>query len=197
MVAFEMLTFVLLLLLPVVAAAQAVPQDSRIAPALASARRVSSELTDQIRNLLMRELETGGFAGAVAVCSRLAQKTTRDFSAQAGHSVRRVSLKHRNPNNLPDPYEARQLAQLERLHQGKRMPAETWEVVTEGSRENLRYLKPIVVLPMCLTCHGPDDNIPTDVRAVLEKEYPRDRATGYRAGEFRGAVSVIVALPEQ
>jgi len=197
MVAFEMRIPILLLLSAVVVAGQTAPQDTRVANALASARRVSAELTDQIRNLLMQELKSGGFAGAVEVCSRLAQKTTRDFSTQAGHAVRRVSLKHRNPNNSPDPYEVRKLAELERLHQNRSMPAEAWEIVREGGREKLRYLKPILVLPMCLTCHGPADKIPTEVRAVLEKEYPRDRATGYRAGELRGAVSVTVAVPEQ
>jgi hypothetical protein len=31
--------------------------------------------------------------------------------------------------------------------------------------------------------------------AVLRKKYPNDRATGYREGDLRGAVSVKIALP--
>jgi hypothetical protein len=32
--------------------------------------------------------------------------------------------------------------------------------------------------------------IPAGVRAKLATEYPMDRATGYREGELRGAVSI-------
>jgi hypothetical protein len=28
------------------------------------------------------------------------------------------------------------------------------------------------------------------VKAVLAKEYPEDKATGYKAGEIRGAISI-------
>jgi hypothetical protein len=33
------------------------------------------------------------------------------------------------------------------------------------------------------------------VTAVLKEKYPNDRATGYREGDLRGAVSVKIALP--
>lgn len=194
MVASGMRTAILLILSAAAVAGQAPPSDSRAAAALDTARRISTQLTDKIRALLMQELKAGGFAGAVNVCSKLAQKTTREFSARAGHTVRRVSLKYRNPDNAPDGYEAAKLAALARLHAEKRLPAETWEVVREGGRETLRYLKPILVLPMCLACHGPAGQIAPEVRSVLEKEYPRDRAAGYRGGELRGAVSVTVVL---
>jgi hypothetical protein len=66
--------------------------------------------------------------------------------------------------------------------------------VTEGGRETLRYLKPLVAGTMCLTCHGQKAAIPPGVQAVLAREYPDDRATGYSAGDVRGAVSVRVPL---
>ena len=40
---------------------------------------------------------------------------------------------------------------------------------------------------MCLTCHGPVEAIPPEVRAVLRKRYPSDQATGYSVGDLRGA----------
>jgi hypothetical protein len=43
---------------------------------------------------------------------------------------------------------------------------------------------------LCLACHGQVSSLDPAVRAVLAERYPADRATGYRAGDLRGAVSV-------
>jgi len=40
----------------------------------------------------------------------------------------------------------------------------------------------------CLTCHGPTESIPEDVRAALRERYPDDKATGYAVGDLRGAL---------
>ena len=45
-------------------------------------------------------------------------------------------------------------------------------------------------LDKCLTCHGSDKLIPDSVQARLHQEYPNDRATGYYAGQIRGAVTI-------
>ncbi|WP_230369260.1 c-type heme family protein [Paludibacterium denitrificans] len=49
--------------------------------------------------------------------------------------------------------------------------------------------------PMCLTCHGPAEQIPTEVRQALQRSYPHDKATGYQPGMIRGAVSITRPLP--
>ena len=100
----------------------------------------------------------------------------------------------RNPANEPDGYERKVLESFDRLPQDARPAAEHWEVVREDGTESLRYLKPLVAGPMCLTCHGERAKIPVPVQAVLRKEYPDDRATGFAAGDVRGAVSVRIPL---
>jgi hypothetical protein len=45
-------------------------------------------------------------------------------------------------------------------------------------------VEPIVVQPMCVTCHGAD--VAPDLRAKIEELYPDDQATGYAAGDLRG-----------
>jgi hypothetical protein len=168
--------------------------DARTDAALAEARQVASELTDHLRNLLGRELARGGFAGAVRVCSDVALRTTKQFSAQKGRYVRRVSLRNRNPDNAPDSYERRMLEQFARLRGDGKLAPEYSEILKEGEQETLRYFKPITVGSMCLTCHGSTEAMPPEVKEILAARYPRGLATGYAAGDLRGAISVKVPL---
>lgn len=163
---------------------------------LAEARKMANELMETVRGLLMQEIQKGGFGEAVRVCSELAQEMTNRYAAQTGHYLRRVSLRYRNPKNNPDAYETRKLRELDRLNREKRLPEETFEVVEEAGVKSLRYLKPLTIAPLCVTCHGPKENIPAEVQAILKEKYPEDRATGFLVGDFRGAISVKIKLSE-
>lgn len=174
--------------------AQEPTQDLQIGKALNDARQVSSELADKVRGLLLKEIEKGGLADAVKVCSEMAQNITREFNARSGHTVRRVSLRYRNPWNIPDEYERRKLEEFDLLNKKKGMKNEYSEVVDEGGQKYLRYMKPLVALPLCINCHGPKENIPADVKTILAEKYPEDRATGFLVGDLRGAISVKIFL---
>ena len=56
----------------------------------------------------------------------------------------------------------------------------------------LRYLRPILVEPACLLCHGAEEELDPEVRRRLAERYPEDRATGFAEGDLRGAFSVRV-----
>jgi hypothetical protein len=167
-----------------------------VEPALESARQVSAELGDELRGILLSEIEKGGYQGAVKVCANLAQDISRDFSERTGHSVRRVSLCYRNPDNRPDGYEEGKLRELAQLKADNRLPEETFEVVQENAAAYFRYLRPIVTAPLCVNCHGPQEAIAPDVAAVIAENYPEDKAVGFQAGDLRGAVSVRILLPD-
>ena len=170
-------------------------QDSRFEQALREARQVSTELTEKVRGLLLQEIERGGIVNAVRVCSELAQEITQQFNRSTGHYARRVSLRYRNPKNIPDDYERRKLEEFDFLNREKRLGIEYFEVVKEEDREYLRYLRPLVAMPLCLACHGPKENIPSEIKAMLKEKYPDDRATGFLSGDVRGSISVKIALP--
>jgi len=170
-------------------------QDPQPEQAMMEARQISSELADKVRGLLLQEIEKGGLAGAVKVCSEMAQGITREFNARSGHTVRRVSLRYRNPSNIPDEYERRKLEKLDLLNKKKEMKNEYVEVIDEGGQKYLRYMRPLVALPLCINCHGPKENISADVKPILAEKYPEDRATGFLVGDLRGAISVKIALP--
>lgn len=164
---------------------------------LAVARTAADDLGARLRALLAEELARGGPQGAIAACAAQAQQTTLEEAARHGVSLRRVSLQVRNPADAPDEFER---AVLERLAAGAlegSLPAEVAQVTAgpDGGPE-LRYLRPIVLAPQCLGCHGKVAELAPGVAAVLAQRYPGDLATGYAAGDLRGAFSVRVALPQ-
>jgi hypothetical protein len=104
-------------------------------------------------------------------------------------------LKNRNPLNVPDGFGRKKLEEFDRLQAEKKLPKEIHEVQKEGGQDTLRYLKPLVALPLWITCHGPREKIPDPVKTVVKKKYPDDKATGYQAGDVRGAISVKINTP--
>jgi hypothetical protein len=100
-------------------------------------------------------------------------------------TLRQVARKYRNPDNKPDEYEERALAQMEE-DPGAWKDRDWFEKVIDGESATMRYMRPLFVTEACLTCHGDASTVPAFVRET----YPDDRATGYQLGDLRGAISV-------
>jgi hypothetical protein len=178
-----------------VAPAEAPPVVSKeTTPAIERARAAADALTSALAKRLFGELAAGGPAAAVRICSEVAPAMA---AAHSGPSVtvRRVTLKTRNPADAPDAYERKQLESLEAAHRAGSLPKEVSEETTGDGKRVLRYLRPIVVGEPCLACHGPRESLDPEVRKILAERYPDDQAVGYRKGDFRGAVSVAVSAP--
>jgi hypothetical protein len=124
----------------------------------------------------------------------VAQETTAEYQKAFKNDIRRVSLRRRNPKNEPDDYERAVLESFDALPVEERPAAEHWEVVREGGQESLRYLKPLVTAPLCLTCHGPRDTLAPAVSEALTEHYPDDRGTGFDVGDVRGAITIRIPL---
>lgn len=158
------------------------------------AAQAARELGQVLMELLTQEMARGGYEGAVRACSELAQHATEEFARERGLEIRRVSLKARNPKDQPDEWEAERLREWEKTYKPGEPPAEVFQIVEEEGRRYARYMKPIIVQAMCLGCHGPREKMSEEVRALLDERYPRDRATGYKAGDLRGAFTVMIRL---
>ena len=160
------------------------------------ARAAAKQLAGVLMERLAEELDGGSPVDALTVCADEAQDLTAAQEAQGLH-IRRVSLRTRNPANAPDPWEASQLDDLQAMHDRGELPDEVAVVTAGAGGDELRYLKPITVLDPCLLCHGGEHDLDPGVVEELSRRYPEDHATGYAAGDFRGAVSVRVALDPQ
>lgn len=154
------------------------------------ARRAADALSGDLLGRLMAELRNGGPVRAATVCSEVAPEIARRHSVD-GLTVRRVSLRTRNPANEPDAWERDRLAELA----GSWKPGGAIEETVATVAGKLRLLRPIRVGGTCLACHGDPAAIAPEVRDLLAQRYPEDRATGYREGDLRGAISVIVDAP--
>jgi len=163
------------------------------AEALDRARKAADDLTSALLSHLMIELANGGPANAVKVCAEVAPSIAASTSSPT-MLVRRVSLKVRNPADAPDAYERAILTEFERLHGTGSLPRESQEARMEDGKRVLRYLRPVIIGQPCLACHGDPAAIDPKVRAILAERYPADVATGYKAGDLRGAVSVRMML---
>jgi hypothetical protein len=155
-------------------------------------RTTSTDFMKELKGILIEQIQTGGVIQAVAVCSDTAQLLTNEFGVERGVFIKRVSMKNRNKNNYPDDFEKRTLNRFELLKQNNELNNETEyaEIITEGDYKYLRYLKPILVQAECLNCHGNQTDMMPEVNNLIVEEYPQDKATGYKVGDLRGAVSI-------
>ena len=160
---------------------------------LARARGAADAMGQDLVTMLMGALERGGPSAAIAFCADSAQVRSARHAAE-GVTLRRVSERVRNPENRPDERERRLLAVMAANHAAA-AGTEVTELYTDAAGVRyLQYLRPIVVQERCVTCHGDPSGFPREVRTLLAERYPADSATGYAAGDFRGAISVRVAV---
>lgn len=159
----------------------------------AAARQTVMGFMQDLISALQKEMAAGGPAGAVGVCSDLAPSIAGRISRETGWRVTRVSEKVRNPLlGMPDAWEQKVLLDFDkRASNGEDIGKMSFsEVVSEPDGRFFRYMKAVAVKQPCLACHGTEEQIAPSVRAILKERYPHDRATGYKLGDLRGAISV-------
>ncbi len=116
---------------------------------------------------------------AMGGCTNMAMKMTNDYNNMTNDvKIRRTALKYRNPSNQPDHVDKEVMYRLQTVNDGKSL------AVDIGS--NYRVYKPLQMKKPCLICHG--SNISPEIKSMIIKKYPTDLATGFKLGEFRGAV---------
>ena len=91
-----------------------------------------------------------------------------------------------------EAWERAALEDFDRRAAAKESPAtlERAEVVLHNGQPVQRYMRALPTLELCTQCHGTPDKLSPAVVARLKALYPGDRATGYRVGEIRGAMTL-------
>jgi hypothetical protein len=155
------------------------------------AKEAAQSFMGQLQGVLMKELREGGPVQALAVCADTAQQMTRNAADELGVSIKRVSDRVRNVENMPDDYERRILELFSGMHDDGNEPpfVHSEERIVNGEKE-FWYLQSIHVQAQCIGCHGDGETIATNVKKLLHERYPDDKATGYKPGDFRGAIRV-------
>ncbi len=154
---------------------------------LIASREVASSMQTRLKGELLQAITKGGPLAAIEVCQTRAPVIAEHVGNEAGVRVWRTALKLRNPANAPDEGARAVLDDFStRLAAGE--GADTLEHFERGTDGSARYMKAIVTQPPCETCHGPV--LAEPVRKALAERYPADQATGFVAGDLRGAVVV-------
>jgi hypothetical protein len=157
---------------------------------LKACREAVSRFAGALMDELGKAMESSGPKEAVAVCRDRAPQVAARIAEESGIALRRTALRVRNPKNEPDAWERATLESFEaRRAKGEAMEAmEASEVVVEGDRRILRYMKAIPTKSPCLTCHGSE--VDPSLMKTIREAYPSDAAVGFAGGDLRGAFSL-------
>lgn len=135
---------------------------------------------------LSNALKSGSVPDAFTMCASNAQAMTKRIGEEEGATVGRSSLRLRNPANAGPDWVTAWLEEQGERSVNQTEGFERVDSTPEG--KFARVIKPIGIKPECLNCHGPADNLATEVAAKLAEHYPNDAATGYSVGDLRGAI---------
>lgn len=152
--------------------------------------KLAGSLGSQLKSRLEAALAAGPAPDAIGVCQSIAPEISKQLLEQSGAEVGRTSMRVRNPGNAPDAWEQAVLADFERQKAaGADMSkVERGEFVQVNGKKAYRYMRPIMTAELCTKCHG--TSVDPGVQAAIKAAYPSDQATGYSAGDLRGAFTV-------
>ena len=172
------------------AAVQATPVANKLA-AVEEAKTITKAFAGALKSELLAAVEAGGPINALEVCNTKALAITQQAAKDHNAQVSRVSLKNRNPINVPNDWQKIVLEDFDkRAANGEDVQKMGFaKVFEEDGKKQLRFMKALPTGGLCLACHG--TNISPDVQAKLTELYPEDKATGYSEGQVRGAIVVI------
>lgn len=175
------------------AATQAAAQaDEPPRAALDEARKASGELVVSVRSELLKAIEASGPLRAIVVCKYTVPEIASAMSRKYGARITRVSLLPRNPAlGWGDAWEQKVMMDFdERAAKGEKVEGMEYSaVVTEPAGRFVRYMRALPMMPVCMGCHGPAEQLTESIRNQLAHDYPHDRALGVALGKVRGAVT--------
>ena len=156
---------------------------------------ISMEAQKALMGALKKAIEEKGPAGAVSFCNIEALPITQEVANKFNVSIRRVSVKNRNPKNSPDDKEKELLDAYAYNTDNAIDNHPNIQKTEEG--QVLLFTKAITIPNgLCLNCHGePGKEISEATLEKINGLYPDDKAIGYKVGELRGMWSI--AMPKK
>jgi hypothetical protein len=139
--------------------------------------------TISLQILLMnvgREMKSGGPVQTIDFCNLNASKLIDSLSKEYDVIISRITSKARNESNTATNFELELLKTLESYN--------LMDTVITKENQTTYYKTIKLGMPTCLKCHGvPETDISKETLNAIQTRYPKDVATGYQLGDFRGA----------
>ena len=157
-----------------------------------ASRDMINALAEDLRAELKGAIDASGPAAAIELCNGKAPAIAGRHAEDEIWSIGRTSLKFRNPDNAPDPWEQMILQSFEARRAAGEDPAtiDHAAIIMRDGKRVIHYMKAIPTGEICLNCHGGMEVKP-EVAAKLAEFYPDDKARGFRVGDIRGAFTIV------
>ena len=159
--------------------------------AIGEAKQITKAFGGALKAKLKAAMKEGGPINALTICNTEATPIAEKAAKENNALVSRVSLKNRNPDNVPDDWQKTVLEDFDaRAAKGENVKKMAFaKIVENNGKKQLHFMKALPTGGLCLDCHG--SNIEADVQTKVAELYPDDKATGYQKGQVRGAVVII------
>ncbi|MFZ9938185.1 MAG: Tll0287-like domain-containing protein [Luteolibacter sp.] len=165
----------------------------------ADAVPVASEAAQQTFALLTAELaaalEQGGPVAAIPVCAVRAGEITREVAARKKVDIVRLSDRPRNPAQEATGEDLAAIGQFRaEILAGRELRP---SVKAAPDRTTTVRIPIVITQPLCLQCHGNDDDVAAATREAIARSYPNDRARGYSLNDLRGIWKITLSVESQ
>ena len=153
------------------------------------------KLKTTLQKQLKKNMKKGGPEQAATFCSTQAVGLTHavNMSFANDTEIRRISLLERNSENSPKSDEREVLQDMQKAYES----GKTLEplIVKKIYDDTYKVYKPIFINKgVCLKCHGDITTRDKNAYKIIKHNYPKDKATGYKMGDLRGAFVVTIVM---
>ena len=154
---------------------------------LEKGQKIAAQTFLTLSSNLQKAMKEGGVSRAVTYCNSKAFPLVDSLELFYQATIKRTSLKVRNPLNKPTQEEHAQLLRYQKqLDKG-----ESLEPVLLKNKEETIFHAPIFLMDVCQKCHGTrGEEVLEEDYEIIQSLYPNDLAMGYKSGELRGMWSI-------
>jgi hypothetical protein len=166
-------------------------KNSELKEIVQTGKSSSKLLLKTLGSNMKKNMKAGGPMQALDFCTQKAYTLTEKVNKELpkGVSVKRITMKTRNPANKAEADEAVVLEALTKLKKANVILPK--QIVQKVDATTYKYYKPLVInKKVCLKCHGDIQN--KKLKNAIAKRYPNDKATHYKMGDLRGAIVVTI-----
>ncbi len=155
------------------------------------AKAAKETLGKQLKNTIQNE----GVPAALQYCNIAAYPLVDSLSKSYHASIKRTSLRIRNPEDAPDSLE-KILLEAYAYNIANNQP--TQDNILEYDEKYLLYTKPILTEgALCLTCHGsPGTQVDRKTVELIKVLYPDDNAMNHSMSDLRGMWSIRLQIKD-
>ncbi|HSP41268.1 MAG TPA: DUF3365 domain-containing protein [Luteolibacter sp.] len=160
------------------------------ADALPLAKESAQEAFALLSAELAAALEKGGPLAAIPVCAERAGEITREVAVRKHLDIVRLSDRPRNPAQEATGDDLAAIDRFRTEIQASRQLQPSVKAAADGT--TTVRIPIIITQPLCLQCHGSDDDVAAATREAIAQSYPNDRARGYSLNDLRGIWKITV-----